>query len=54
MKQRNNRDKTALLVNSVRRTWTINPVTRVVPNKKIYSRKKVGKVKEDEGNSEKS
>jgi hypothetical protein len=26
---------------SIRRTWTMNPITRIKPSKKIYSRKNV-------------
>ncbi len=34
------------IIKKIRRIWTRDPTTKIVPNKKIYNRKK--KVKEDE------
>ncbi len=34
------------IIKSIRKLWPIKPVTKIVPSKKIYNRKK--KVKEDE------
>jgi len=31
------------LIKSIRRRWTINPSSRIIPNKKIYNRKKIDK-----------
>lgn len=46
MKKRKNKPKTFIeQVQSIRGSWgAINPVTRVVPDKKKYNRKKVKKV----------
>lgn len=42
-KPRNNLE----LLLSIRREWTVNPVTRVVPDKKKYSRKKKHRNREE-------
>ena len=35
------------LLYSIRREWAVNPVTKVIPNKKKYTRKKKHKNKEE-------
>ena len=36
------------IIKKIRRFWKINPVTRVIPNKKKYSRKRDNKIRKDE------
>jgi hypothetical protein len=42
-----NRKTTADIANSIRRTWTINPKTRVVESKKGYKRSQTRKAEKD-------
>jgi len=36
------------LIKKIRRFWTINPVTRIIPNKKKYNRKRDKNIKKKE------